>query len=65
MNWDQIEGGWTELKGRARTRWGEITDDEWSQTEGRREQIVGAIQRKYGQAREAVEREVDDWASGL
>ena len=28
MNWDQIEGKWTEMKGKARSNWGDLTDDE-------------------------------------
>ncbi|MFZ1851916.1 MAG: general stress protein CsbD, partial [Nitrosomonas sp.] len=28
MNWDQIEGNWKQLKGKAVEKWGEISDDE-------------------------------------
>ncbi len=61
MNTDQIAGKWKELKGRAKEKWGDITDDDWDRTEGKREQIVGLLQQKYGRTREEVEREVDDW----
>jgi uncharacterized protein YjbJ (UPF0337 family) len=61
MNTDQIAGKWKELKGKAREKWGDITDDEWDRIEGKREQIVGLVQQKYGRAREDVEREVDEW----
>lgn len=61
MNWDEIKGNWKQLKGKAQAKWGDITDDEWHQAEGRREQIVGLIQEKYGHAKEAAEREVDSW----
>ena len=53
------------MMGTARTKWGEITDDEWSQIAGRRDEMVGAIQRRYGLAREEAEREVDDWSQGM
>jgi uncharacterized protein YjbJ (UPF0337 family) len=65
MNWDQIEGGWKQLSGRAQTKWGEITGDEWSKIKGRREEIVGLVQSKYGRAKEEAEREVDDWMRGI
>jgi|APLow6443716910_1056828.scaffolds.fasta_scaffold1138283_2 uncharacterized protein YjbJ (UPF0337 family) len=65
MNWDQIAGTWKELTGKARARWGEITDDEWMQAKGDRDQMVGLIQRRYGKAKEVVEREIDDWRAGL
>lgn len=65
MNWDQIEGRWTQLKGKARETWGDITDDEWDRVAGKREQMVGLIQKKYGDEKAAAERKVDDWMRGL
>ncbi|MCB2116994.1 MAG: CsbD family protein [Rhodobacteraceae bacterium] len=65
MNWDQIAGNWKQLKGKAQAKWGDITDDEWHSVEGRREQLVGLVQEKYGHAKEAAEREVDDWMNGV
>ncbi len=41
MNWDQIEGRWTEMKGKASASWGELTDDELSQIGGKKDQLVG------------------------
>lgn len=61
MNWDEIKGNWKQLKGKAQAKWGDITDDEWHKAEGRREQIVGLVQEKYGHAKEAAESEVDSW----
>ncbi len=46
MNWDQIEGGWKEMMGRAKSKRGQITDDEWTEIGGRRDEMVGAIQRR-------------------
>ncbi|MCU0911538.1 MAG: CsbD family protein, partial [Rhodobacteraceae bacterium] len=52
MNWDQIEGNWKQYKGKAQAQWGDITEDEWHQVEGRREEVTGLIQEKYGYSRE-------------
>tara|TARA_R100001126_G_C4759637_1_gene117084 strand:+ start:44 stop:280 length:237 start_codon:yes stop_codon:yes gene_type:complete len=65
MNWDQIEGRWTEMKGKARASWGELTDDELTQIGGKKDQLVGKLQQKYGLEREEAERRADDWANGL
>lgn len=65
MNWDQIEGGWKQFAGRAQAKWGEITGDEWTRIKGRRDEIVGLVQSRYGRAKEEAEREVDDWMRGL
>jgi uncharacterized protein YjbJ (UPF0337 family) len=65
MNWDQIEGKWKEVKGKARTSWGELTDDELDQVGGKKDELIGKIQKRYGLEREEAERQVDDWASKL
>lgn len=61
MNSDELKGRWTEMKGKARSKWGELTDDELAQVEGDREQLIGLIQQKYGKAKADAEREVDTW----
>ena len=58
-----IKGQWNELKGRVKERWGELTNDDLDRMEGRRDQLVGKIQERYGIAREAAEKQVNDWAS--
>ena len=65
MNWDQIAGKWTELKGSARSHWGDLTDDELDQVQGDREQFEGLLQQKYGKAKEDVRAEVDSWLASM
>ncbi len=65
MNWDQIEGGWKQMKGKAREKWGDLTGDELDQVAGKREQLVGMVQSRYGRAKEEAEREVDEWSRSL
>jgi uncharacterized protein YjbJ (UPF0337 family) len=61
MNWDQIEGNWKEFKGKAVAQWGKLTDDEVDRVEGRRTELAGLIQQKYGKTREEAEKEIDAW----
>ncbi len=51
-----LEGAWNEIKGKIRQKWGQLTDDDLPQIRGETEQIVGAIQRRTGEARETIER---------
>jgi len=60
MNWDRIEGSWKELKGKVKEKWGELTDDDLEQAAGRRDQLIGALQRRYGYERDRAERELDE-----
>ncbi|MFQ6549543.1 CsbD family protein [Aestuariibius sp. 2305UL40-4] len=65
MNWDQIQGQWKQMKGKAQERWGELTDDELDQAEGNREQMEGLIQERYGKTKEEAKREVDEWMARM
>ncbi len=62
MNWEQISGGWKQFRGKAKEKWGKLTDDDLDVLQGRRDQLVGKIQQRYGVAKDQAEREVDDWA---
>lgn len=63
MNWDQIEGKWTQVKGQAQQKWGDLTNDELDEIEGKRDVLVGKLQEKYGYAREKAEAEVAEFES--
>ena len=61
MNQDILEGKWKQLKGKAQQQWGKLTNDDLDRIEGRREELVGIVQEKYGWAREKAEEEVDQF----
>jgi uncharacterized protein YjbJ (UPF0337 family) len=61
MNWDQIEGKWNEMKGSAKEKWGDLTDDELTQIKGKRDKLAGVVQQKYGLAKEEVEKQISDF----
>lgn len=59
MDWNTVEGNWKQLKGKLQETWGDLTDDELDVIAGKRDQLVGKIQAKYGIAKEEAERQVD------
>jgi uncharacterized protein YjbJ (UPF0337 family) len=61
MNRLQMKGEWNDIKGRAKSAWGELTDDDLAKVEGDRDRLIGAIQKRYGLAQEEAERQVDRW----
>ena len=48
MNSDIIQGNWTELKGKLQKQWGKLTDDDLDKMEGKRKELVGRVQKRYG-----------------
>lgn len=64
MNWDRIEGNWTQMKGKIKEQWGRLTDDDLDMVEGKRDQLVGRIQERYGIAKDEASAELDRWEQG-
>jgi len=65
MNWDRIEGGWKQMTGKVKEQWGKLTDDDLTEVAGKRDQLAGKIQARYGIAKEEAERQLDDFADKL
>jgi len=65
MNWDQVEGKWTQVKGQVREKWGKLTDSDLEVIAGKRDQLVGRIQERYGIAKEVAEEQADAFAKQL
>jgi uncharacterized protein YjbJ (UPF0337 family) len=61
MNWDTVKGDWKQFKGKVKEQWGKLTDDELDRVEGRRDQLAGAIQKRYGIAKDEAERQVKEF----
>ena len=65
MNWDQVAGKWKQYKGQTKEKWGKLTDDDLDVINGKRQQLVGRIQERYGIAREEAEKQADEFVKGL
>jgi uncharacterized protein YjbJ (UPF0337 family)/ElaB/YqjD/DUF883 family membrane-anchored ribosome-binding protein len=61
MDWNRVEGDWKRMKGKVKEQWGRLTDDDITAIGGRRDQLEGKIQERYGYAKDQVRREIDDW----
>jgi uncharacterized protein YjbJ (UPF0337 family) len=55
INQSTLKGNWNEIKGKLRSRWGQLTNDDMQTFNGNVDQLVGLIERKTGETRAAVE----------
>lgn len=55
MNKDILQGNWTQLKAKGLQMWGKLTHDEQDIQTGKREELIGRLQQRYGWAREEAE----------
>jgi uncharacterized protein YjbJ (UPF0337 family) len=65
MNWDQITGDWKQFKGKVKEKWGKLTDDELTTVAGKREQLAGLLQEKYGYAKDQAEKELNEFSQKM
>jgi uncharacterized protein YjbJ (UPF0337 family) len=60
VNQQTLQGNWNEIKGKLRTKWGQLTNDDVQSFNGNVDQLVGLIQRKTGEARNSIETYLEE-----
>jgi len=63
MNWDIIEGKWKQTKGAVKSKWAKLTDDDLQLIGGKKDQLAGKLQERYGWAKDKAEREIDTFTT--
>jgi uncharacterized protein YjbJ (UPF0337 family) len=63
MDWNRVEGNWKQLKGKVKEQWGNLTDDDLDKIAGKRDQLEGIIQERYGINKDAARKQLDDWVN--
>lgn len=48
---------------RTKEQWGKLTDDDLDIIEGKRDQLIGKLQERYGLSKDEAERQIDDFHS--
>jgi uncharacterized protein YjbJ (UPF0337 family) len=61
MDSDRLAGNWKQMKGKVKEQWGKLTDDDLTVINGKRDQLEGKIQERYGIQKDQVRQQVDDW----
>ncbi len=54
----EIKGDWNITKGVLKQKWAKLTDDDLKYVEGKHDEMVGRIQKRTGESREAVEKAI-------
>ena len=65
MNWDQIKGDWKQLSPRLKHKWGKLTNADLIAIAGKREQLEGVLQSRYGYEKGRAAMELDTFTDGL
>jgi uncharacterized protein YjbJ (UPF0337 family) len=63
--WDRVEGSWKEFTGKVKEQWGKLTDDDLAVIAGKRDQLAGKIQERYGYAKDKAEEQIREFERRL
>jgi uncharacterized protein YjbJ (UPF0337 family) len=61
MNWEYVEGNWSQVKANLRARWAKLTDEDIETIAGQREDLLGKLRELYGLTEERAEADLRDW----
>lgn len=65
MNWDLVKGNWKQFSGKVKQKWGKLTDDDLTVIGGKRDELLGKLQERYGLAKDRAEKELDEFTKTL
>ena len=51
LDQDVLEGKWHTIRGKVKTKWGKLTEDDLAMVDGGIEALIGRIQRRTGESR--------------
>src|SRR3954449_12007575 len=63
INSQELQGQWNQLRGQVKQKWGQLTDDDLQIQGGNVDQMVGRIQQRTGEGREAIEKYLTELTS--
>ncbi|MDB6171823.1 MAG: CsbD family protein [Chthoniobacteraceae bacterium] len=55
-----FKGGWNEIKGKLKQKYGQLTDDDLMFAEGKEDELLGRLQQRLGRSKEEIRRELED-----
>jgi uncharacterized protein YjbJ (UPF0337 family) len=61
MNKQELEGKWNQVKGQFKQKYGNVTDDDMTFTEGKFDEMLGKLQEKTGKKKEELREEISSW----
>jgi uncharacterized protein YjbJ (UPF0337 family) len=56
-----LKGNWNEIKGKLMQKYGQLTDDDLTFTEGKEDELLGRLQKRLGKSKEEVRREIEQF----
>ncbi|MBP7246044.1 MAG: CsbD family protein [Bacteroidia bacterium] len=59
MNKTEIKGNWNEIKGKLKQKYADLTDDDLTYAEGKKDEMLGKIQKKIGKSEDELNKIIE------
>ena len=56
----QLKGNWNELKGKLKQKYGQLTDQDLTFTEGKEDELLGRLQKRLGKTKDELQAEIEE-----
>jgi uncharacterized protein YjbJ (UPF0337 family) len=56
----QIKGNWNEIKGKLKQKYGQLTDDDLTFTQGKEDELLGRLQQRLGKDKEELRKSIEE-----
>ena len=53
-----LKGNWNVVKGKLKQKYGDLTDDDLTNIEGKEDEFIGRLQKRIGKSREEIIEEL-------
>lgn len=60
MNTMELKGDWNVTKGKLKQKWASLTDDDLAFADGKKDELIGRIQKRTGETHEAIKEALEE-----
>jgi uncharacterized protein YjbJ (UPF0337 family) len=54
-----LKGNWNETKGKLKQKYGQLTDDDLTFSEGKDDELLGRLQKRLGETKESIREMIE------
>jgi uncharacterized protein YjbJ (UPF0337 family) len=55
----ELKGNWNEVKGKLKQKYGQLTDDDLTFSEGKDDELLGRLQKRLGETKENIRKTIE------
>lgn len=61
MDPNTLKGNWDAVKGKIKEQWGNLSDDDIREIDGKKDKLIGKLEQKYGHTKDQAQKMVEEF----